>query len=149
MLEFSLPGYATYYLSTLYEVPYNENLTIKLIKDETSEKIEVYDTAEKMPQYPGGNIELLKFVAENTQYSETAKSDKADGKVIVRFIINKQGNVVNPILVQSVHPALDKEALRVISQLKGFTPGFYNGKPISVYYNLSITFILPKKKFLP
>jgi TonB family protein len=144
LLEFSSPGYKTYYLSTLYEVAFNENLTIELKKEGTPEKEEAYETAEKMPQYPGGEMELLKFIAMNTQYPEAAKSDKAEGRVIIRFIVNTQGNVEHPTVYKSVHYALDNEALRVVSLLKGFTPGSQGGKPISVYYNLPITFGLPK-----
>lgn len=95
LLEFSSPGYKTYYLSTLYGVAFNENLTIELKKDGTPEKEEAYETAEKMPQYPGGEMELLKFIAMNMQYPEAAKSDKVEGRVIIRFIVNTQGNVEN------------------------------------------------------
>lgn len=96
-----------------------------------------------MPQYPGGEMELQKFIAMNTQYPEAAKSDKAEGRVIIRFIVNTQGNVEKPVVMKSVHPALDNEALRVVSMLKGFTPGSQGGKPVSVYYFLPITFALP------
>ncbi|OFY78621.1 MAG: hypothetical protein A2V46_05205 [Bacteroidetes bacterium RBG_19FT_COMBO_42_7] len=144
LLEFSFSGYKTYYLSTLYEVAFNEPLSIVLKKDGAPEKEDAYEIAEKMPQYPGGDMELLKFIAMNTLYPEAAKSDKAEGRVIIRFIVNTQGNVEKPVVLKSVHPSLDNEALRVVSMLKGFTPGSQGGKPISVYYNLPITFGLPK-----
>jgi TonB family protein len=143
LLEFSFSGYKTYYLSTQYEVAFNEPLSIVLKKDGAPEKEDALETAEKMPQYPGGEMELQKFIAMNTQYPEAAKSDKAEGRVIIRFIINRQGTVENPVVLKSVHPALDNEALRVVSLLKGFTPGSQGGKPISVYYILPITFGLP------
>jgi TonB family protein len=143
LLEFSFPGYKTYYLSTQYEVAFNEPLSIVLKKDGAPEKEDALETAEKMPQYPGGEMELQKFIAMNTQYPEAAKSDKAEGRVIIRFIINRQGNVENPVVLKSIHPALDNEALRVVSLLKGFTPGSQGGKSISVYYILPITFGLP------
>jgi TonB family protein len=88
-------------------------------------------------------MELLKFIAMNTQYPEAAKSDKAEGRVIIRFIVNTEGNVEHPVVYKGVHYALDNEALRVVGLLKGFTPGSQGGKPISVYYNLPITFALP------
>jgi TonB family protein len=143
LLEFSFPGYKTYYLSTLYEVAFNEPLSIVLKKDGAPEEEEALETAEKMPQYPGGDMELLKFIAMNTQYPEAAKSDKAEGRVIIRFIVNTQGNVEKPTVLKSVHPALDNEAIRVVGMLKGFTPGSQGGKPVSVYYILPITFSLP------
>ncbi len=144
LLEFSFPGYKTYYLSTLYEVAFNEKLTIELEKNGAPEKMDAYETAEKMPQYLGGDMELLKFIANNTQYPEAAKLDKAEGRVIIRFIVNTQGNVEKASVLKGIHPALDNEALRVVNMLKGFTPGSQGGKPINVYYNLPITFSLPK-----
>ena len=163
LLEFSCSGYKTYYLNTLFEEAfneplsivlkkdgaagkeeaYNDALSIGLKKDSVPEKENAYETADKIPQYPGGEIELLKFVAMNTQYPESAKSDKAEGRVIIRFIVNTQGNVEKPVVLKSVHPALDNEALRVVRMLKGFTPGSQEGKPVSVYYILPITFALP------
>jgi TonB family protein len=144
LLEFALTGYKTYYLSTKFEVAFNEPLSIVLKKNGSAGKEDVYETAEKMPQYPGGNMELLRFVAENTRYPENAKKDNAQGRVVIRFIVNTHGNVEDPVVLTSVHPDLDKEALRVVSQLKGFTPGSQDGKPINVYYNLPLTFSLPR-----
>lgn len=163
LLEFSCSGYKTYYLNTLFEEAfneplsivlkkdgaagkeeaYNDALSIGLKKDSVPEKENAYETADKIPQYPGGEMELLKFVAMNTQYPEAAKSDKAEGRVIIRFIVNTQGNVEKPVVLKSVHPALDNEALRVVRMLKGFTPGSQGGKSVSVYYILPITFALP------
>ena len=143
LLEFSLPKYESYFLSTLYEVAYNIDLTIPLQK-ESSPDNEIYEVAERMPQYPGGENALLMFIAHNTNYPETAKLQKVQGKVIVRFIINKEGNVENASILKSVFPALDIEAIRVVSKLERFTPGYIGGKPVNVYYMLPITFMLPK-----
>lgn len=144
LLEFALTGYKSYYLSTKWGVAFNEPLSVVLKKNGSPEKDDVYETAEKMPQYLGGDMELLKFVAENTKYPESAKKDNAQGRVVIRFIVNTHGNIEDPVVLTSVHPDLDKEALRVVSQLKGFTPGSQAGKPINVYYNLPITFSLPR-----
>lgn len=145
LLEFSLPEYQSYYLNTLYEVAFNLDLTIQLEKD-GKEKNEIYQTAEKMPEYPGGNMELLKFIAMNTQYPEVAKTEKAQGKVIVRFIVDSEGKVKDAVISEGVHPALDSEALRVVGKLSRFIPGSDGGKPVSVYYYLPITFSLPVSK---
>jgi TonB family C-terminal domain len=143
LLEFSCPGYKTYYLSTLSEETFDGPLSIVLEKDGAPEKEDAYETSDKVPQYPGGDMELQKFIAMNMQYPEAAKSDKAEGRVIIRFIVNTQGNVEKPTVLRSVHPALDNEALRVVSMLKGFTPGSQGGKTVRVYYILPITFALP------
>jgi hypothetical protein len=76
LLEFSLPGYKTYYLSTLWEVAFNLEMTIELMKDNIREKDDIYETPEQMPQYPGGDMELLKFIATNAQYPAAAKIRK-------------------------------------------------------------------------
>jgi len=125
-------GAFTSYLSVKLELPR------KVLKDD------VYVTAEKMPQYPGGNRELLKYVATTMNYPEAAKIDKAEGRVIIRFIVNTEGNIEDIMVLQSVHPALDAEALRVINTLKGFTPGYQGGKPVKVYNLVPITFSLPR-----
>jgi TonB family protein len=143
LLEFSCPGYKTYYLSTQYEETFDGPLSIVLEKDGAPEKEDAYETSDKVPQYPGGDMELQKFIAMNIQYPEAAKSAKAEGRVIIRFIINTQGNVEKPTILRSVHPALDNEAIRVVGLLKGFTPGSQGGKPVRVYYILPITFALP------
>jgi TonB family protein len=143
LLEFSYPGYKSYYLNTQYETAFDGQLSIVLEKEGAPEKENAFESADKMPQYPGGEMELLKFVAMNTQYPEAAMLDRAQGRVIIRFIVNTQGNVERPTVLKGVHPALDKEALRVVGMLKGFTPGSQEGKVVSVYYILPITFALP------
>jgi len=146
LLEFLLPGYKTYYLSTLWEVAFNLEMTIELMKDNIREKDDIYETPEQMPQYPGGDMELLKFIATNAQYPEAAKLEKAEGRVIVRFIVNTKGKVKEAEVMEGVHPVLDAEALRVVNMLKRFIPGSHGGKPVNVYYTLPITFSLPKPK---
>lgn len=142
LLEFFLPGFTPYYINTSF-VPFTMELSVELKKDDTPEKEDAYENADKMPQYPGGDMELIKFIASNTQYPEAAKLDKAEGRVIIRFIVNTKGNVEKPVVLKGIHPSLDNEALRVVNTLKGFIPGSQEGKPINVYYNLPITFSLP------
>jgi TonB family protein len=142
ILDFSMPEYKTYHLSTLYEVAFNIDLTVQLEKD-GKENIDIYEKAEKMPQYPGGDMELLKFIAMNTQYPEAPKTEKAQGNVIVKFIVATEGNVKDPVIFKGVHPALDAEALRVVGKLERFIPGTDGSNPVNVYYYLPITFSLP------
>jgi TonB family protein len=143
LLEFSLPGFKPYYINTSF-VPFNMELNIELKKEGTQDMDEVYETAEKMPQYPGGEMELRKFIAKNVNYPENAKTQKAKGVVIVRFVVNTTGNIEDVEILQKVHPALDAEVLRVVGMLDRFIPGSQGGKPINVYYTLPITFGLPE-----
>jgi TonB family protein len=145
MLEFSLPEYKPYFLATGAAV-FMEDLKIELEKENVKENETVYEKADKMPQYPGGDMELFKFLAENANYPEAARSARAQGRITIRFIVNSEGKVENPELIERVHPALDSVALRAVRMLKGFVPATIGGKPVNVYYNMPITFMLPPEK---
>jgi TonB family protein len=97
---------------------------------------------EEMPVYPGGDNELLKFIAENTEYPEAAKADSIQGRVTVRFVVNREGNAEGISILRGVHPLLDEEAVRVVSTLKGFKPGMQGGKIVPVWFSVPITFTL-------
>lgn len=94
------------------------------------------------PEYPGGINGLMSFLAQNLVYPESAMESNIQGKVVLKFVVTKDGNVANVEVVRSVDPALDAEALRVISLLKGFTPGVYEGKKVNVWYTLPVNFKL-------
>ena len=93
-----------------------------------------------MPQYPGGDIELLKQISENTVYPETAKDLQIQGKVIVRFIVSPEGKVKDATVLKGVDPSLDAEAIKTIYKLSDFTPGMQDGKPVATYYMIPVTF---------
>lgn len=103
---------------------------------------EPFVVVEEMPMYPGGEVELLKFIAENTHYPDSAKTARIQGRVIVRFIVTKEGNVDGVSVIKGVHPLLDAEAIRVISLMKGFKPGMQGGRPVNVWYMVPVTFTL-------
>ena len=102
----------------------------------------VYDVVEVMPQFPGGQGELMKYLRNNIKYPAEAQKKKIEGRVIVGFVVDKKGRVVNPMVERSVHPLLDAEALRVIKRMPKWTAGKVNGEPINVKYRLPITFKL-------
>ena len=102
----------------------------------------VYDIVEVMPQFPGGQGELMKFLRNNVKYPAEAQKKKIEGRVIVTFVVDKKGRVVNPMVERSVHPLLDAEALRVIKRMPKWKPGRVNGEPVNVKYRLPITFKL-------
>jgi TonB family protein len=108
-------------------------------------KDDVFVVVEKMPLYPGGDMELLKFIGNNTKYPDVAKEAKIEGRVIVRFVVSTTGNVEDITILKAVHPLLDEEAVRVTSMLSGFEPGMQGGNPVSVYYMVPITFALPQE----
>lgn len=97
---------------------------------------------EEMPMFPGGDAELLKFIAENTVYPEVAKENNIQGRVIVRFCVTAKGGVSQVSVLKGVDPELDKEAIRVVNMLPAFKPGKQGGKPVPVWYMVPITFTL-------
>jgi TonB family protein len=141
ILRFFLPGYDDYYLSTSFEVPFNLEQTIELIKRNTSKNNE-YQLVDQMPQYPGGETELLKFLSMNIVYPEAAMKAKIQGKVIARFIVTDKGTIEKAEIIKSLSPEIDAEALRVVKMIQGFTPGSVKGKPVNVYYSVPLTFAI-------
>jgi periplasmic protein TonB len=97
---------------------------------------------EEMPMFPGGEAELLKYIAANTQYPEIAKENNIQGKVIVRFCATPKGGVSQVSVLKGVDPELDKEAIRVVNTLPTFKPGKQGGKPVPVWYMVPIAFTL-------
>jgi TonB family protein len=96
-----------------------------------------------MPVFQGGDSALVNFIARNTSYPENAKSKGIQGRVIVKFAIDTDGSIKKVSVLKGVDSELDKEAVRVVSLLPKFEkPGYQDGKPVAVWYNLPITFTL-------
>ena len=104
----------------------------------------VYTTVEEMPRFPGGEAVMMRYVAQNMKYPETAMKADKQGRVVVRFTVSSTGKVQDPQIVRSVDADLDAEALRVVSTLPDFIPGKVDGKPVSVSYTMPISFRLSK-----
>lgn len=103
---------------------------------------EPFIVVEEMPMFPGGEVELLRYINENTVYPEVAKENNIQGRVIVRFCVTSKGSVDQVSVLKGVDPELDKEAMRVVSTLPPFRPGKQGGKPVPVWYMVPITFTL-------
>ncbi len=114
------------------------------VKDSNGE--EVFMVVEKMPEFPGGTAELMKFLQQNIKYPEQARKDSIQGRVIVQFVITKTGKVSNATVIRSVSPELDAEAIRVINAMPLWTPGEQKGEPVNVKFTLPIQFRLVSGK---
>lgn len=100
----------------------------------------------QMPQFPGGERALMKYLQENVKYPPEAIKDSIQGKVIVQFLVEKNGEVGEIKVVRSVHELLDNEAVRVTKTLPKFSPGREFGNAVSVWYTMPVTFRLQDKK---
>ena len=97
---------------------------------------------EQKPSFKGGDAALYKWLNSQIVYPAAASEEGVQGKVIVAFVIEKDGRVTNVQVVRKKHPALDAEALRVVKKMPNWTPGRNNGQPVRVKYNLPVTFKL-------
>jgi TonB family protein len=102
----------------------------------------VYNVVDEMPQFPGGLAALRQFLAENVKYPDSAVKNKIQGKVYVNFVVSKDGTVSRVKIVRGVDPALDAEALRVVSLLPKWGPGIEKGKAVDVFFTVPINFAL-------
>jgi len=110
------------------------------VTQEVEEK--VYAVVEQMPQFPGGESAMLSTIGQNLKYPVIAQENGIQGKVIVRFLVEKDGSISKVEVVRSLDPACDKEAIRLIRLLPKFIPAKQNGVNVSVWYTLPITFKL-------
>ena len=102
----------------------------------------VFISVEQMPQFPGGDIALMKYLQSHINYPPMAAEMNVQGRVVVQFVVDKTGHVGEVKIVRSVDKDLDKEAVRVCKSLPKFTPGRQNGQAVSVWYTLPVTFKL-------
>lgn len=112
---------------------------------DTTKKKKTWDCMpETMPYFPGGQELLLKYLADNIKYPASAVKAKKQGRVIVTFIVQKDGSVTHAKIAKSIDPELDAEALRIVKGMPKWTPGTQNGKPVSVRYMVPVKFSLRK-----
>ena len=106
------------------------------------EEEEIFMVVEDQPEFPGGTAALLDYLRKNIKYPAICRENNIQGRVLVTFIVNKDGAIVEPEVVKSVHPQLDREALRVISTMPNWKPGSQRGKPVRVKYTVPVNFRL-------
>ena len=106
---------------------------------------EILKSVEQMPQFPGGDAALIKYLDSHIQYPPEAAKNNIQGRVILQFVVDKTGEIGEVKVVRSVDKDLDKEAVRLIKTLPKFIPGRQNGQAVAVWYTLPVTFKLPQK----
>ena len=109
---------------------------------ERKDTINVYDCVEQMPSFPGGSQKLKEFIEENLRYPKELEETCVQGRVIVRFVVERNGKLSNVKVVKSVHPVLDKEAFRIVKLMPRWIPGRQNGITVRVKFYIPIIFRL-------
>lgn len=109
------------------------------IKDPKVEN-KVFESVEEMPSFPGGMSALMKYLADNVKYPVDAQENGLQGRVVVSFVVERDGSITNVQAVRSVYPSLDSEAIRVVEAMPRWKPGKLNGLPVRVKYNVPVTF---------
>ena len=113
------------------------------VQEEEEEEEVVFVVVEKMPEFPGGQQALFKYLSENVKYPVIAQENGIQGRVICQFVVNKDGKIVDVEVVRSGgDPSLDKEAVRVIKSMPPWKPGQQRGKPVRVKYTVPVNFRL-------
>lgn len=120
-------------------------ITLLLPKSAIQAQDETYVVVENMPQFPGGTVALQKYIAKNVKYPKRAEKEKAEGKVFVNFVVDKQGSVKNVKVIRGAQIDLNNEAVRVIKSLPKWKPGTQKGKPVNVSFTVPISFSLNNK----
>ena len=126
--------------TTTVDVEESKTKEVDIQLDESSDN--VFQVVEESPEFPGGTQALLDYLRKNIKYPEECRKKNIQGRVLVSFIINKDGTIVEPEVVKGVDPLLDKEALRVISKMPQWKPGVQRGKPVRVKYTVPVNFRL-------
>ncbi len=106
------------------------------------EETKVFDVVEQMPSFPGGQSALLQYLSSNIKYPVVAEENGVQGRVIVTFVVEKDGSITDVRVVKSVDPSLDKEAQRVVKSMPKWIPGKQNGSAVRVKYTVPVTFRL-------
>lgn len=111
---------------------------------ELSNSKTIYDKAEVMPSFPGGESALSQFISANLRYPVVAQESGIQGRAIIRFVVTRTGATSDVIVVRGFDPSCDKEAVRVVKAMPKWNPGIQDGNPVDVYFTLPISFTLTR-----
>lgn len=121
-------------------------LLIFSVDVKSQNKGEVYNIVEEMPAYPGGDKAMFEFISNNLKYPKSAQGAGTQGRVIVRFVVAKTGEIENVVVLRGFDKACDEEAARVVKMMPKWTPGKQGGENVAVNYTIPIVFKIPPKE---
>lgn len=116
----------------------------QIINQPPQEPNKVHEHVEVMPQFPGGNVELMRYLSANIKYPTIAAENGIEGRVVLKFVVGKDGGISNIQVVRALDPSCDKEAVRVVKGMPKWIPGMQNGHPVAVYFTLPVLFKLQR-----
>ena len=112
------------------------------VEEEEVEEQQIFQVVEEMPEFPGGMAECMKWLGKNIKYPTISQENGVQGRVIIQFVVNRDGSIVDAQVARGVDPYLDKEALRVVGLMPKWKPGKQRGKEVRVKYTLPVMFRL-------
>jgi protein TonB len=112
----------------------------KVVVEDTETKI--FEVVEQQPEFPGGTEALMKYLHDNIIYPVVAMENGIKGRVTLKFVVNKSGDISDIQVLRGVDTSLDREAVRVVKSMPKWIPGKQNGKPVNVYFTLPVNFVL-------
>lgn len=116
----------------------------QIINQPPQERNQVQDHVEVMPQFPGGNSDLMRYLGANIKYPTIAAENDIEGRVVLKFVVGKDGNISDIQVIRSLDPSCDREAIRVVKSMPKWIPGMQNGYPVAVYFTLPVLFKLQR-----
>ena len=117
-------------------------LAQKTVVSQKDQKEEPFNVVEDMPAFPGGMEAMIQFLSSNIQYPADAQKQKVDGRVLVKFVVEKDGSITEVKVIKPAFPSLDAEAIRVVKAMPKWKPGYQNGQAVRVQFAMPINFSL-------
>ena len=115
---------------------------VKPAEEKPEVENKVFEVVEQMPSFPGGPSALMKYLSENIKYPVVAQENGVQGRVVVSFVVERDGSITDVKVARSVDPSLDREAMRVVRSMPHWNPGKQNGSAVRVKYNVPVSFRL-------
>ena len=117
-----------------------DSMTISASDTDDEDEVFVGMINERIPEFPGGMNALMEYLKTNLVYPKAAQDSSIQGRVVVNFVVEKDGSITNVEVARSIHPALDEEAVRVVSMMPKWTPGIQMGDTVRSRFTLPIFF---------
>ena len=117
-------------------------LAQKTVVSQKDQKEDPFNVVEDMPEFPDGIEAMIKFISNNIQYPADAKKQKVDGRVLVNFVVEKDGSITEVKVIKPTFPSLDAEAVRVVKAMPKWKPGYQKGQAVRVQFTMPINFSL-------